>query len=53
MDASIAGGPTLTSADKHMISHRTGDAMWRNTIPPFPPLPDDAARDLETALTSH
>lgn len=46
-------GPTLIPSVKHMMSHRTGDAMWRNTLPPFLPLHDSAARDLETALTGH
>ncbi|MBL4628040.1 MAG: dihydrodipicolinate synthase family protein [Roseicyclus sp.] len=44
-------GPNLIPSVKHMVSHRTSDARWRNTVPPFLPLPEGAARDLETALT--
>lgn len=43
-------GPTLVPATKHMLAKRTGDRRWRNTLPPFLPLPDAAARTLETAL---
>ncbi|WP_375552312.1 dihydrodipicolinate synthase family protein [Rhodophyticola porphyridii] len=43
-------GPTLIPAVKHMVSRRTGDPRWRHTLPPLQPLPDGAARDLETGL---
>lgn len=43
-------GPALIPGIKHMVSHRTDDAMWRNILPPFLPLQNDAVQDLETAL---
>lgn len=44
-------GPSLIAGVKHMVGDRTGNATWRNVLPPFLPLHNDAARDLETALT--
>lgn len=50
---SALAGATLIPAVKHMAAHRTGDARWRNMVPPFLALPDAAACDLETALKGH
>lgn len=46
----VFAGPTLVPAIKHMLAKRTGDRRWRNTLPPFLPLPDAASCTLETAL---
>lgn len=43
-------GPDLIPNIKHMVGRRTGDARWRNTVPPFLPLSDPAAHNLELAL---
>ncbi|OAN73934.1 dihydrodipicolinate synthase family protein [Jannaschia sp. EhC01] len=43
-------GPALIPNIKAMVAARTGDTRWRNTLPPFLPLSDTAAHDLETAL---
>lgn len=44
-------GPSLIPGIKHMVGHRTGNALWRNTLPPFLPLAAERAQDLETALS--
>ncbi len=46
-------GPTLIPGVKHLVSARTGDAAWRQTLPPFQPLSPEAAADLEQALNGH
>lgn len=43
-------GPNLIPGVKHMVGQRTGNAIWRNTLPPFLPLTAELAQDLETAL---
>jgi len=43
-------GPDLIPGIKHMVGLRSGNALWKNTLPPFLPLSAERAQDLETAL---
>lgn len=46
----VMAGPTLIPGVKHLVGARCEDAVWRQTLPPFLPLPPEDATQLEQAL---